>query len=53
MDAHRNDLMGEDVNRYMFYKAATIICDAAAILIKRYGQACFDKAEVCWDEGRM
>ena len=52
MDAHRNNLMGEDVNKYMFYNAAVIVCDAATILIKRYGQACLDKAAECKDEAR-
>jgi len=52
VDAHKNNLMGEDMNKCMFYKAATIVCDAAAILIKRYGQACFDKAKACKDEAR-
>jgi pyruvate formate-lyase/glycerol dehydratase family glycyl radical enzyme len=52
MDAHRNNLMGEDVNKYMFYQAATIVCDAAAMLIRRYGQLCLDKATACKDEAR-
>ena len=45
-----DNLMGDDLNRYMFYKSATIICDAATILVKRYGQACFDKAPACTDQ---
>ena len=52
IDAHRGNLMGEDMNRYMFYKSAVIACDAAIILVKRYGQACFDKAKECRDEKR-
>jgi hypothetical protein len=28
--------MGEDVDKYMFYKAAVIACDAATALIRRY-----------------
>jgi pyruvate formate-lyase/glycerol dehydratase family glycyl radical enzyme len=52
LNAHRNNLMGEDTNKYLFYKAATIICDAASTLIKRYGKACFDKAAACRDLSR-
>ncbi len=52
MDAHEGNLMGEDMNKYMFYKSAAIACDAATILVKRYGRACFDKAGECRDAAR-
>ena len=52
IDAHKGNLMGDDVSKYMFYKSAVIACDAAAILIKRYGQACYDKAAQTPDEKR-
>jgi pyruvate formate-lyase/glycerol dehydratase family glycyl radical enzyme len=52
IDAHKGNLMGEDMNKFMFYKSATIVCDAAASMIKRYGQACFDKAAECQDQTR-
>ncbi|SHI12937.1 formate C-acetyltransferase [Sporobacter termitidis DSM 10068] len=52
LDAHRGDLMGEDMNKYMFYKSATIACDAAILLVKRYAQACLDKAAACADDKR-
>jgi pyruvate formate-lyase/glycerol dehydratase family glycyl radical enzyme len=52
MDAHRGNLMGEDMDKFMFYKSASIACDAAIIMIKRYGQACLDKAEKSQDETR-
>ena len=52
IDDHRGDLMGEDVNKFMFYKSAVIVCDAAILLVKRYGQACLDKAALCGDEKR-
>ncbi|MBN1188433.1 MAG: hypothetical protein JXA46_01660 [Dehalococcoidales bacterium] len=52
IDAHKGNLMGEDLNRYMFYKSAVIACDAAACMIRRYAQACFKKAEKCRDENR-
>ena len=40
LDAHEGNLMGENVNKYMFYKSATIVCDAASIMITRYGDSC-------------
>ena len=52
IDAHRGNLMGEDVGKYMFYKSAVIVCDAATLLINRYAQACFDKAAESKDEKR-
>ncbi|MBC3889569.1 hypothetical protein GH810_14745 [Acetobacterium paludosum] len=52
MDAHRNNLMGEDLNKYMFYNAASIVCDAAIIMIQRYSEACLEKAKACQDESR-
>jgi formate C-acetyltransferase len=52
IDSHRGDLMGEDINKYMFYESAEIICDAAIALHKRYAQACYDKAEQISDEAR-
>lgn len=50
--AHEGNLMGEDMNRYMFYKSAVIACDAAITLVKRYGGACLDKAAQCTDGTR-
>lgn len=52
MDAREGNLMGEDMNKYMFYKSASIACDAAMIMVKRYGQACYEKAGECADRVR-
>jgi pyruvate formate-lyase/glycerol dehydratase family glycyl radical enzyme len=52
IDAHKGNLMGEDMDRFMFYKSAVIACDAAIIMVTRYGQACLDKAAECMDETR-
>ncbi|SDE57462.1 glycyl radical protein [Sporomusa acidovorans] len=52
LDAHEGNLMGEDMNKYMFYKSAVIACDAATILVKRYGQTCLAKAAACQDPTR-
>jgi formate C-acetyltransferase len=43
IDAHQGDLMGSDVERYLFYKSAVLACDAGTVMIKRYAQACYDK----------
>jgi formate C-acetyltransferase len=59
IDAHRGNLMGEDVNKHMFYESAVITCDAAILLVKRYAEKCremskdpkFDaprRAELTW-----
>ncbi|MCQ2452833.1 MAG: pyruvate formate lyase family protein, partial [Oscillospiraceae bacterium] len=52
LDAHRNNLMGEDLNRSLFYSAVEITCEGAITLLKRYGQACYEKAEACEDPAR-
>jgi formate C-acetyltransferase len=53
LDDHINNIMGEDANKVMFYTGVTITCDAATILIKRYSQACYEKAKTCDDPNRM
>ncbi len=52
IDGHKGNLMGEDMDKFMFYKSAVIACDAAIIMVKRYGQACITKAEECKDGTR-
>ena len=52
LDAHEGDLMGEDVGKCLFYKSAIIVCDAAITMIRRYAQACRDKAAGVADEAR-
>ena len=52
IDAHFGDLMGEDMDRYMFYKSAVITCDACITLVKRYAAACREKAEHAPDAAR-
>ena len=51
-DAHRNDIMGHDMRKYLFYTAVADTCDAAMILIHRYADAAAKKAEECTDEKR-
>jgi formate C-acetyltransferase len=52
MDAHRNNLMGDDMNKYLFYNSVEIVCEGATTLLKRYGQTCYDKAKECTDAAR-
>ena len=52
IDAHRGNLMGEDLNKYMFYKSAVITCDAATLLVKRYSEKCAQKAAECANPAR-
>ena len=52
LDRHYDNLQGEDVRKYTFYKAAAISADAAMILCRRYGDACAQKAAQCNDTKR-
>jgi pyruvate formate-lyase/glycerol dehydratase family glycyl radical enzyme len=52
LDSHVNNLMGEDVNRSLFYNAVVISCDAATALLERYGGKCLEKAASCTDAKR-
>jgi len=36
VDAHEGNIMGDDIGKYMFYKAATVACDGAITLTRRY-----------------
>ncbi|MDR1065026.1 MAG: hypothetical protein LBL25_01490 [Oscillospiraceae bacterium] len=52
LDAHVNDLMGDDAQKVLFYTAIVMSCDAASTLLKRYGAKCLEKAAVCADAKR-
>jgi formate C-acetyltransferase len=45
LDALEGRCFGNDAKTYMFYKAITIVCDAACILPKRYAAECRRLAE--------
>jgi formate C-acetyltransferase len=45
MDAHEGNLMGNDISKYMFYKSATLACDGVSTLVRRYSEACLEKAK--------
>ena len=52
LDCHENNLMGEDVNKYLFYTAAVTVCDAASTYARRYSEKCLEKAASCTDAKR-
>lgn len=52
IDSHKGNLMGEDLNKYIFYKAATIACDAAITFVGRYAEEARRKASECEDPTR-
>ena len=52
IDEHEDALMGEDVQRYIFYSSVVITCDGAIALVKRYGEQCYKEAESCADPKR-
>ncbi|MDR0861554.1 MAG: hypothetical protein LBN30_02080 [Oscillospiraceae bacterium] len=45
IDEHYGELMGADIDKYMFYKSAVIACDAAILLVKRYAAKCAEKRD--------
>ena len=44
MDVHQNDLMGENMEKYLFYQSVVIACDAAITLHHRYADKCRERA---------
>jgi formate C-acetyltransferase len=47
LSEHRGNMMGYDMNKYMFYKSAQISCEAAMIFVKRYADEVARKAAAC------
>jgi len=52
INSHRGNLMGEDMDKYMFYKSAQIAAESAMIFVKRYADAVAAKAAECKDPKR-
>lgn len=53
MKEHEGRLMGDDATKYPFYKAASLMCQAASELCLRYAEACARKREETKDEKRV
>ena len=45
MDEREGNIMGDDMRKYVFYKAATVACDGATTLTRRYGELAQEKAK--------
>ncbi len=45
LDAHKGNIMGDNMGKYEFYKAATIACDGAITLTRRYADLAREKAK--------
>lgn len=45
MASMEGKILGQDAKKYIFYRAITIVCDAAIVLSKRYAALCREKAE--------
>lgn len=52
LDAHVNNLMGEDAEKVLFFTAVVMSCDAASIYARRYSAKCLEKAAECNDPHR-
>jgi len=52
LDEHRNCLMGEDVDKAMFYESVEIVCQGASTLLHRYGNCCAQAAADCAEPAR-
>ncbi len=52
LDAHRLNLMGEDMEKALFYTSVVDICEGGIAMCNRYGDACKAKAEETTDEAR-
>lgn len=52
IEEHRGNLLGHDVERYLFYKAVEIVTEGAMTLVKRYAAKVAEKAAECTDADR-
>jgi formate C-acetyltransferase len=52
IETHKGNLMGDDMNKYMFYKSAQISAESAMIFVKRYADTVKAKADDCTEPKR-
>ncbi|MBR5114825.1 MAG: hypothetical protein IK101_05965 [Oscillospiraceae bacterium] len=45
LDERKGNVMGDDMDKYLFYKAATVACDGAITLTRRYAEIAAEKAK--------
>jgi pyruvate formate-lyase/glycerol dehydratase family glycyl radical enzyme len=54
LDAIRGHMVGDDAEKYYFYRSIVIVCDAYILLAKRYAAACREQAfGVCAADRRV
>ena len=46
IDEHEGNVQSDNMGKYMFYKAATVACDGAITLTRRYAELAKEKAKV-------
>ena len=52
LDEREGNIMGDDIGKYMFYKAATVACDGAITLTRRYAALARELAEKATDPAK-
>ena len=52
LDAHKGNVQGDNMGKYMFYKAAQLSCDAATLMHRRYAECARAKAEAAADPAK-
>ena len=52
LDEHEGNIMGDDIGKYMFYKAATVACDGAITLTRRYADLARELSEKAADPAK-
>lgn len=52
INEHEGCLMGDDMPKYIFYRAAWLAADAGSVLCRRYSELCREKAETAADGRR-
>ncbi|MBR7076131.1 MAG: hypothetical protein IKI32_04315, partial [Lachnospiraceae bacterium] len=52
LDEREGNIMGDDIGKYMFYKAATVACDGAITLTRRYADLARELAEKATDPAK-
>jgi len=52
LDEREGNIMGDDIGKYMFYKAATVACDGAITLTRRYAALAREMAAKATDPAR-
>ena len=45
LDEHKGNIQGDNMGKYIFYKAATVACDGAITLTRRYAECAREKAK--------